>query len=160
MYLATHVEIESFKGNAFREGVEILDWNGVPISRAVGMAGAQSPSGAGKLAARHAFGVFSLTARPLNVLPPPDEEWVIVGFRNRSGGKRHEVKAAWWGTSDRETDRIPHRGSIVTRGIQKHRKSVVVPTRANRFGRKRSPHPTESSDICAFSRLRIWLSMT
>src|SRR5262249_22631658 len=43
-YLATRVLKDWFKGSDFREGVEILSWNGVPIARAVEMAGAQSPS--------------------------------------------------------------------------------------------------------------------
>jgi hypothetical protein len=137
IYLATKLvtkdETKSFKGTAFREGVEILDWNGVPILRAVEMAGAQSPSGAGNRAARHAFGVYSLTTRGLNVLPPPDEEWVIVGYRTRSGGKRREIQTPWWVSCASETEKVPHHGSTATRGIQKHRKSVAAPTVSNSF---------------------------
>ena len=86
-YLATRVLKSWFKGTSFKEGVEILSWNGVPIARAVEVAGDQSPSGAGNLAAQHAFGLFSLTARPLVVMLPPDEEWVTVGYRTSRSGK-------------------------------------------------------------------------
>jgi len=95
-YLATKVRDKEFFADArFREGVEILYWNGVPIKRAVDIAGTQSPSGAGNAAARHTFGVYSLTLRPLKYLPPPDEEWVIVGYRTHRGGRTREVRIPW-----------------------------------------------------------------
>ena len=75
-----------------RGRLQILHWNGVPIARAVEVSGAQSAGS--NLAARHANGLQRLTARPLMVLPPPDEEWVIVGYRSPRG-RRHEIGIQW-----------------------------------------------------------------
>jgi hypothetical protein len=127
-YLATRVIKSWFKGTSFMEGVEILSWNGVPIARAVEVAGDQSPSGAGNLAAQHAFGLFSLTARPLVVLPPPDEEWVTVGYRKTRNGKPQEIRVSWVVSEVPETANMPPRGiSVVTSGIQKIRKFLFAP---------------------------------
>jgi peptidase S41-like protein len=77
---------------AFHSGVEVLSWNGVPITRAVEIAASQS-SGSNP-AARRANGLMRLTKRPLGTLSPPDEEWVIVGYRT-SNGKDDEVRIEW-----------------------------------------------------------------
>ncbi|MPZ36475.1 MAG: hypothetical protein GEU95_00170 [Rhizobiales bacterium] len=127
-YLATRVLKSWFKGTSFKEGVEIASWNGVPIARAVEVAGDQSPSGAGNLAAQHAFGLFSLTARPLVVLPPPDEEWVNIGYRTDHNSKEQEIRVSWVVSEVPETANIPPRGiSVVTSGIQKIRKFLFAP---------------------------------
>jgi hypothetical protein len=150
-YLATNVEVKSFAGTAFRKGVEIIDWNGVPILRAVEMAGAQSPGGAGNVAARHGLGVYSLTVRPLRVLPPPDEEWVVVGYRTHSGGKRCEIQAPWSVSRGSEIDKAPHRGSSVTRGIQELRKSRFAPKAKGPFQAQEVTTPSGT-----FGYLRIF----
>ena len=97
-YLATKVAREFIppRDRDFREGVEILAWNGVPIGRAVELFGEQSPVGAGSISARRAVGLYFLTQRPLQYLLPPDEEWVIVGYRplNSNTGLR-EVRLPW-----------------------------------------------------------------
>jgi cytosine/adenosine deaminase-related metal-dependent hydrolase len=67
----------------FKEGVEVLYWNGVPIHRAVDLnAALQAGSNP---AARHARGLDSLTIRPLLRVLPPDEEWVTVRYRSPEG---------------------------------------------------------------------------
>jgi C-terminal processing protease CtpA/Prc len=76
----------------FRPGVEVLSWNGVPIARAVETSASQS-SGSNP-AARRATGLMRLTKRTLGTLSPPDEEWVIVGYRT-SNGKGDEVRIEW-----------------------------------------------------------------
>jgi hypothetical protein len=76
----------------FRSGVEVLSWNGVPIARAVETSANQS-SGSNP-AARRANGLMRLTKRSLSTLSPPDEEWVIVGYRT-SNGKDDEVRIEW-----------------------------------------------------------------
>ena len=147
-YLATRVLKSWFKGTSFKEGVEILSWNGVPIARAVEVAGDQSPSGAGNLAAQHAFGLFSLTARPLVVLPPPDEEWVTVGYRTSRNGKPQEVRVLWVVSEVPETSDIPPRGiSVVTSGIQKIRKFLFAPD---------EDAPFWAEPLGAFGYLRIY----
>jgi C-terminal processing protease CtpA/Prc len=150
-YLATKIVGQSFAGTAFCEGVEIMDWNGVPISRAVEMAGAQSPYGAGNVSARHAVGVYSLTARPLKVLPPPDEEWVIVGYRTRAGGKRHEIQTPWSVSLESKIDKRPRRGSMVTGGIQDLRKLRFAPKVKGPFLAKKLPTTSGT-----FGYLRIY----
>jgi C-terminal processing protease CtpA/Prc len=76
----------------FQSGVEVLSWNGVPIARAVELAAGQS--GGANPAARRANGLMRLTKRSLDTSSPPDEEWVIVGYRP-SKGKTDEVRVDW-----------------------------------------------------------------
>jgi hypothetical protein len=92
-FVATHFA-ERFKPPkaSFRRGVEIVSWNGVPIARAVEVAGRLS--GGSNPAAREANGLKLLTKRPLATAPPPDEEWVIVGYRT-SRRKIAEVRIEW-----------------------------------------------------------------
>lgn len=90
-YIITKIA-PGFAKSSFRKGVEILYWNGIPIARAVEMAGAQS--GANSPAARHAHGLLNRTARPLNTVPPPDEEWVVVRYRTRRG-REQEIRFDW-----------------------------------------------------------------
>ena len=65
---------------AFKPGVELLYWNGVPIRRAIEING-EIQSGS-NLDARFARGLDSLTIRPLRFSLPPDEEWVDITFRD------------------------------------------------------------------------------
>lgn len=44
--------------------------------------------------ARHARGVQTLTTRALMISLPPDEEWVIVGYRTPAG-QMHELRFDW-----------------------------------------------------------------
>ena len=91
-YLATHFA-QGYRppSRDFRPGVEVLSWNGMAIGRAVELAGRQSAGT--NPAARHANGLLRLTKRPLSTLPPPDEDWVIVGYR--AGKREKEVRVAW-----------------------------------------------------------------
>lgn len=90
-YIVTKIA-PGFAKSSFRRGVELLYWNGIPIARAVELAGAQS--GANSPAARHAYGLLHLTARPLNAVPPPDEEWVVIRYRTRRG-REQEIQFDW-----------------------------------------------------------------
>jgi hypothetical protein len=96
IYLATKVREEFFLHEPhFRRAVEIVSWNGTPIDTAVELFGAQSPTGAGNPSARRALAISLFTQRPLEFLPPPDEDWVVVGYRPRPGAKVREVKVPW-----------------------------------------------------------------
>lgn len=64
---------------AFRPGVRVTTWNGVPFARAVDLY-AETLTG-GRPDARRARALATLTQRPLAYLPPPDELWVEVGYR-------------------------------------------------------------------------------
>ena len=81
-YIASHI-LGAFKHATFVSGVEIIHWNGSPIERAVN-ANAQRYAGSNQ-DARHARGVQSLTQRALRTSPPPEEDWVVVGYRTTSG---------------------------------------------------------------------------
>ena len=81
-FIASHVT-PSFEHRTFESGVEIIHWNGTPIERAVN-ANAQRYAGSNQ-DARHARGVQSLTQRALRTGPPPEEDWVVVGYRAKSG---------------------------------------------------------------------------
>lgn len=97
-----------FAHPTFRKGVQILNWNGVPIARAVEMSGARSAGG--NPAARLAQGLLRLTARPLIVLPPPDEEWVAVKYCD-GRGREYELRFDWMVTG------LPEDGGMEPRGL-------------------------------------------
>jgi len=64
----------------------------------------------------------------LVVLPPPDEEWVTVGYRTSRTGKLQEIRVFWVVSEVPETSDIPPRGiSVVTSSIQKIRKFLFAP---------------------------------
>jgi hypothetical protein len=90
-YLVSHVA-DGFRHPTFRPGVEIVYWNGTPIDRAVAN-NAQRYAGSNP-DARHARGVQTLTTRALIIAPPPDEEWVVVGYRTKAG-KLADVRLDW-----------------------------------------------------------------
>ena len=82
----------------FRPGVVLEYWNGVPIDRAV-----QRYSDAevgGRPDSQRAWATQSLTLRSLRYGPPPDEQWVIVGYRSTTAagaltGPQRELKIPW-----------------------------------------------------------------
>lgn len=63
----------------FAAGVEVLSWNGVPIDRAVERW--SDTAWGGRPDTRRVAALQTLTMRPLRYGPPPDEHWVIVGYR-------------------------------------------------------------------------------
>jgi C-terminal processing protease CtpA/Prc len=81
-YLVSHVT-SGAGDETFQPGVEVIYWNGMPIERAV-WNNAQRYAGSNR-EARHARGVETLTIRALRIAPPPDEEWVVVGYRTAKG---------------------------------------------------------------------------
>lgn len=90
-YIVTHVTA-GFNHPTFVPGVEIVYWNGVPIERAV-MNNAERYAGSNR-EARHARGVQVLTTRALRITLPPDEEWVIIGYRT-AAGELEELRIDW-----------------------------------------------------------------
>lgn len=75
----------------FVEGVELVSWNFVPMSRAVDVYATQETGG--RPDARRARAVETLTFRSLDYGPPPDEHSVVVGFK--VGRTLHEVRIPW-----------------------------------------------------------------
>lgn len=76
----------------FEPGVEVLYWNGVPIRRAIEING-ESQAGS-NIEARFARGLDNLTIRPLETSLPPDEVWVAITYRAKSG-KILTIKQEW-----------------------------------------------------------------
>jgi hypothetical protein len=90
-YLVTKVA-EGFQHPTFVPGVEVLYWNGIPITRAID-ANAQRDAGSNQ-EARRARGLASLAIRPLIRVLPPDEEWVTITYRALDGETR-EIRHTW-----------------------------------------------------------------
>jgi hypothetical protein len=82
----------------FVPGVVLQYWNGVPIDRAV--LRHSSEECAGRPDSQRAASVQSLTFRSLEFGPPPDEEWVVAGYRVAAAsgaptGALKEVRVNW-----------------------------------------------------------------
>jgi C-terminal processing protease CtpA/Prc len=77
---------------SFEPGVEVLNWNGVPIKRAIELNG-ESQAGS-NIDARFARGLDNLTIRPLDTSLPPDEMWVNLTYRSKTG-KELTLKQEW-----------------------------------------------------------------
>jgi C-terminal processing protease CtpA/Prc len=90
-YVVTKL-LAGFTHPTFAPGVELTSWNGIPIARAVEL-NAERQAGS-NLDARHARGLDALTLRPLTLSLPPDEEWVMVGYRTADGTAR-ELRFDW-----------------------------------------------------------------
>jgi hypothetical protein len=81
-----------FQHATFVPGVKLRYWNGTPIERAVENA-ADSHAGS-NLEARHARGLAGLTQRPLRIVAPPDEEWVVIGYTALNGAEL-DIRLDW-----------------------------------------------------------------
>ncbi|HEX8367002.1 MAG TPA: S41 family peptidase [Pyrinomonadaceae bacterium] len=90
-YIVSHI-VSGFTHSTFVKGVEVVYWNGMPIEKAV-LNNAQRYAGSNR-EARMARGVQTLTQRALRLTLPPDEEWVIVGYRTASGELK-EIRIDW-----------------------------------------------------------------
>ncbi len=134
-YVVSHVS-EGFKHDSFAAGVEILYWNGVPIDRAV-RNNAQRFAGS-NADARRARGIETMTARVLRVEAPPDEEWVIIGYRTTAGLDR-EIRLDWVVNSIQSmgdvTPESATRGFAAVAGVDLHQQ-LVQRVRASLFGRR------------------------
>jgi hypothetical protein len=83
--------LAGFTHATFTPGVEVTHWSGVPIDRAVEVnADRQAGSNAD---ARRARGLEALTIRPMAMSSPPDEHWVVVGYRD--GATARELRLDW-----------------------------------------------------------------
>ena len=102
VFIITHVFDDKFKPfiphgfigfpPTFKPAVKITHWNGVPIERAVKIianlnAGSNSE-------ARFARGLEAMTIRPMRLSLPPDEEWVVIGYKTENG-QELEYRQKW-----------------------------------------------------------------
>jgi hypothetical protein len=90
-YLVTKVA-QGLTAPGFGPGVTVTSWNGIPFDRAVEL-NADRQAGSND-DARRARGVEAMTIRWLGMSPPPDEDWVIVGYIDESGQER-EFRFQW-----------------------------------------------------------------
>jgi Peptidase family S41 len=96
-YVVTQVTDQRL-ARSFRAGVVVDYWNGVPIDLAV-QRWSEHEIG-GRPDSQRANAVLSLTMRSLQYGAPPDEHWVIVGYRQVDArgeptGALQEVRAPW-----------------------------------------------------------------
>jgi hypothetical protein len=92
-FLVSKVIGELIDDPEFVTGVEIVEWNGVPIAEAIRRRGEVERGGRPDSAMARALD--SLTLRPLGLGPPPDEKWVIVGYRTGDDQPIREHRFEW-----------------------------------------------------------------
>lgn len=117
----------------FRPGVVLEYWNGVPIDRAV-QRYSESEVG-GRPDSQRAWATQSLTLRSLQYSPPPDEEWVIVGYRSTtiSGaptGPAREVKIPWQVVDPSQIAAVLSGGATGRRPVHLRRTRAIDPAAA------------------------------
>jgi hypothetical protein len=83
--------LAGFTHPTFKPGVVVTSWSGVPIDRAVEL-NADRQAGSNP-DARRARGLESLTVRTMAMSSPPDEQWVLVGYRD--GATDRELRIDW-----------------------------------------------------------------
>ncbi|WP_119392934.1 S41 family peptidase [Taklimakanibacter lacteus] len=91
-YIVSKLAVGAKLGKSFAEGVVITHWNGMDFERAVDLH-AEVETG-GRPDARQARALESMTLRALEYAPPPDEEWVDIGYRDNLHRKR-TIRLAW-----------------------------------------------------------------
>ena len=91
-YLVSKINTDVIDNPEFEPGIELEAWNGAPFARAVENH-ADLETG-GRSDSRRARALESLTFRALDYGPPPDEHWVIVGYRTKRGRKA-EIRLPW-----------------------------------------------------------------
>ncbi len=80
------------KDPKFVEGVTLTWWNAVPFDREIDVQSDRETGG--RPDSRRARVLDSLTFRALGYGPPPDEHWVVIGYRDLTGRDR-EVRLPW-----------------------------------------------------------------
>ena len=105
-FIVSKVIRELVPDRRFAVGVEIIEWNGVPIADAVRRRGESERGGRPDSAMARALD--SLTFRPLGIGPPPDERWVIVGYRRLDGDPIREHRFEWRFIDPGEGPDAPH----------------------------------------------------
>lgn len=106
-FVVSKIDRRSIRDVHFKKGITIEYWNGIPFERAVELHAEQATGG--RPDARRARALESLTFRSLEYAPPPDEEWVIIGYRDL-GGVLRQVRLNWEGIN-------PERAKTASCGI-------------------------------------------
>jgi hypothetical protein len=90
-YLVSKIAPGLIDDERFVPGVELTMWNGVPFALAVERHADRETGG--RPDARRARAVETLTLRALQYGPPPDEHWVLIGYR--ADGAERELRLPW-----------------------------------------------------------------
>jgi len=90
-YLVTKVA-QGVTAPGFVPGVTVTSWNGIAFDRAVEL-NADRQAGSND-DARRARGLEAMTIRWLGMSPPPDEDWVVVGYTD-ANGQEQEFRFQW-----------------------------------------------------------------
>lgn len=93
-YIVSKVDRSAIGDPNFRKGVTIEYWNGIPFDRAVELH-AERETG-GRPDSRRARALETLTSRSLEYGAPPDEDWVVLGYRDLKG-KGRQIRLNWEG---------------------------------------------------------------
>ncbi|WP_250034492.1 S41 family peptidase [Paractinoplanes maris] len=88
-------DLPELDDQAFRFGVEVTHWNGVPIARAVDRFAERLPGA--NADARHARAVQMFTVRSLAFAAPPDEEWIDLCYLDAQQQSR-QIRLRWSAT--------------------------------------------------------------
>jgi hypothetical protein len=91
-FLVTKTAPEVVGDGTFQPGVRLEWWNGIPFARAVEVYADRETGG--RPDARRARALESLTFRALDYGPPPDEQWVLLGYRSKRGVAK-EMRLPW-----------------------------------------------------------------
>lgn len=139
---------------SFECGVELEFWNGVPFARAVDVYADRETGG--RPDARRARALESFTFRALDYGPPPDEQWVIIGYRTLNG-QSEEVRIPWRlvepgraDTAVRDTarGRLKVGADPAAEAVRRTKKLMFAPTRwaAEQDGHDRSRDRRSTKD--------------
>ena len=108
----------------FAEGVILESWNGIPFARAVDLYADRETGG--RPDARRARALESLTLRALEYGPPPDERWVIVGYRSEHDAAPREVKIPWRVVAPEHSPKGTRPGARASRFVAADRSAELV----------------------------------
>ncbi len=86
--------LDELQASCFKPGVVLVSWNGIPIEQAIEL-NADRQSG-GNEDARLARGIEAMTFRPLSLTLPPEENWVVVRYKqDLTDPQIQECKIPW-----------------------------------------------------------------
>jgi hypothetical protein len=139
----------------FVPGVEVTQWNGMPMPRAVELAGERNAGS--NPDARLARGLARFTIRPLAKALPPDEEYITVQYKTKDGQLHRLLDPVPWhivtlqnaeslsldgATIGNHTEGLDYESDVI-RTLNKHFYSPLYP----RSHRKWSPHVKDKQPI-------------
>jgi peptidase S41-like protein len=106
-----------FKHASFKPGVEVIQWNGLPVQRAIELLAEHIPGG--NPAAKIIRGLMRMTVRSLASTPPPDEEVVFVRYRQPDAGAAERIiELPWYAGTGLGTDLFQVNGTAICEPVK------------------------------------------